>query len=426
MKLKIFFHCPIITLFILANVQAQTLFNSSRFLNYRGSVTNESGYHRLNDTPLNIDNEFVPQIRYNNISVADVFLNNPLGVLDLQVNANYSDRDKPDYNAVIRELYFDQALGEYFHITVGRKILKWGTGYAFNPTGVVEPTRRAIDPSDRLNQYQGRQVISVDAFVGSSSLTLLYANEARYDDGIKWGKDEIATRLYALVKNIDISLIGYWCEDAKSKIGFNTAWTYGSHLELHSELIAQKGSQKRYHHILDSSSHQVYFDQYPYRAKYQNSREIFYKALLGVQYTFDSGLNLMAEYLYNREGLAKTEWNQWRKFTLFHQRQIIARPPNPRSIPNFYNALFTLNREGSMRHYGYYRVFQPRQKSSLELSAFLNLADGSGVVLPIWNYYLNPNITTWLRMNFFFGADDSEFGLLFSRQLFQLGIKFSF
>lgn len=407
-------------------VRAQTSDLQDSRAGFRAGLIDEAGYTQLNDTPLNDDNALVPQVRRENFAAADLFLYNSFAAADFQVNARWNDWNRAEYKGVVRELYLDRDFGDYVHLTLGRKILKWGTGFAFNPTGVMEPARRAVDPLDRLSQYQGRQIAALDAFIGRSSLTLLYANEARWDGGLHRGRDEAAARFSTLLRDVDIALVGYWGRGVKSRVGFNTAWTSGQSIELHSEFIAQQGSDKRYHAVLDSSRTELFFRGDPYQARFANSASLFYKLLLGGQYTFDSGLNLMAEYYYNREGLDAQEWRRWRQFILFQRQQMAARPPAPLAAPNFYGALATLGPEGTMRHYFSGRLIQPLPRATLELSLFLNLADGSGIFLPSFTWAVNPLFTGWLRISQYFGAERSEFGMLFIRQLWQTGGKIAF
>ncbi len=395
-------------------------------LNYRFSLFTESYRNWLNDTPLNKDNELLPQIRYGSYSSADVFLNYGRFTTAMKALAHYTDRDASAYRAIIRELYFDHDFSGSFHITIGKKILKWGTGYAFNPCGVIEPGRQASDPSDRREQYQGRQIVAFDAFSGDRSFTLLYANESRYRDTFHRGKHELASRIYALVGGLDLSLISHWKEKEKFKLGVSTAYTYGSHIELHSELIGQMGSTKQYHLVLSDPNFQPIPHSSSYVARYQHSNKIFPRLLVGAQYTFDNGISLMIEYFYNREGLTHQEWQWWRQFVLKQVDATTTVPPDPLSFMNFYDALATLDRSGSMRHYGFCRGYWPQQRFGLELLLLNNLVDGSGVGVMTFNYVVRTNFTGWIRGEFYAGRHASEFGLLFFRSAILLGAKYSF
>lgn len=406
-------------------ISAQNILGLDEAFGYRISLINESGYHWLNNTPLNRNNKIVPQIQYNSNTGLDLFFSWKFITIDTKGETNFTDRDGPAYDFLARELYFDYPVNEHFHLTIGRKIMKWGSGYAFNPTGVVEPNKSAVDPSDRLNRNKGRQLIAFDFFWGNNSLTFIYANEARYDDAFRWGDDETALHFYTLLGDVDLSVVAHLWEKHKTRVGFNTAYTYGSHIELHSEFIVQQGSDQLYHQVLDSAHTQTYFDNNPYRARFKESQMLFYKLSVGAQYTFNSGLTLMTEYYYNREGLTYKEWQRWRQFTLFHQRQIEATPSDLRSFFNFYSALKTLHDKGVMRHYGFFRGYYPLYKSGLELMALTNIIDASGVSICTYNYYFSSILSSWLRAAYFWGENNSEYGILFSQAMIHIGIKVS-
>ncbi len=395
-------------------------------LNYRTGILNESYHYWLNDTPINRDNKLLPQIRYGNFLSADLFLNYAGFSTALKGLAHSTDRDAVAYRAIIRELYFDHDFGSAFQLTVGRKIVKWGTGYAFNPCGVVEPARQASDPSDRREQYQGRQIIALDAFWGDRSFSLVYANEARYDEKFRRGKHELASRFYALLHRVDLSMINYWKEGDKWKTGFTTAYTYGSHIEFHSELIAQLGTNKQYHQVLSDPNLPIVPSASPYRARYEHSEKIFAKLLLGAQYTLDSGISLMIEYFYKRDGLTYREWQRWRQFVLMQLDRMNMIPPDPLSFQNFYNALYTLDRSGTMRHYGFFRGYLPKTRTSVELLVFSNLTDGSSASIATFSYLFRSNFTGWIRGELYTGKRSSEFGTLFFRTGIFAGAKLSF
>lgn len=394
-------------------------------LRCRLSLLSEAEVRKLSSTPLNANNALVPQERYGDISTASLNLRWLGFAGDLRAAARYDDRDDARLEFLLRELYFAAPLGAPLQLTIGRRIFKWGTGYAFNPTGVVEPKRDAADPSDRLNRNQGRQVIALDAYFDSYSITILYANEVSLDDRLHWGRDELAARLYALIGNVDLSLVAHWRETERPRLGFNGAWTHGAHLELHAEFLGQLGTDRLYHRSLENSDTGIYFGEAAYDARYENSNRPFYQALLGGQYIFNSGVSLMAEYYTDRAGLTRDEWARWRGFTLAHRSRITQDPADPRSFEEFFNALRTLDEDGIMRHYGFARFYIPIRDSGLELIVLGNLVDQSGVVIPTYTYRFNANVSAWIRASYFGGAADSEFCTLFTQIALNAGVRVS-
>ena len=71
----------------------------------------------------------------------------------------------------VKETYAGLSAGD-FDFTAGRKMVRWGTGYAFTAAGVLDPPRDPTNPADRLNVNQGRDMIKADWVRGPHALTL--------------------------------------------------------------------------------------------------------------------------------------------------------------------------------------------------------------------------------------------------------------
>jgi hypothetical protein len=66
-------------------------------------------------------------------------------------------------------------------LTVGKRMLRWGTGYAFTATGVLDPPRVATDPTDRLSLNQGREMGEADWVAGKQEFTVVWASAGLLD-----------------------------------------------------------------------------------------------------------------------------------------------------------------------------------------------------------------------------------------------------
>jgi len=112
-------------------------------LEYRFSLVDEGTLNKVRiETPLNYNNQILPQSAESNITAANLFLGYGGFTTSLNFNALTDNLKIPEYEYTIRELSLDLSLTDELDITIGKKILKWGPGYAFNPTGVVEPQER--------------------------------------------------------------------------------------------------------------------------------------------------------------------------------------------------------------------------------------------------------------------------------------------
>ena len=400
-------------------------------LQYRFSIVDEGTLTKLNlTTPFNYQNRILPQPVQGNDAISNLFLGYGGLSTSLNLSALSSNLRTPDYNYSIRELSYDLSLTDNLDMTVGRKILKWGPGYAFNPTGVVEPQRSPSDPSDRLGQNVGRTLVSMNAFFGKTSLTLVYLNDAQFESGaFHWGEHDYAMRAYTFLNGLDLSGILHYRQGDRLEAGTNWSYVIGEGLELHGEFLAKKGSSTLYHEILSSDNPDQIFSSYPYTARFDNSNEIFYKLLLGEQYTFENGVNIAFEYYRNMEGLRTSEWNQWMKFVKFQngiQQGSIILPPEliGPSRNNLLWALQTLSPRGTMRDYLFGREYYSDGSWSFEFIELVNADDGSVVLLPTVSYRISEFFSVYGRFTSFRGKNDSEYGALFTKNSTNLGIQF--
>jgi len=105
----------------------------------------------------------------------------------------------------VKETYAGLSAGD-FDFTLGRKMVRWGTGYAFTAAGVLDPPRDPTNPTDRLNVNQGRDMIKADWVHGPHALTLAWSTASLAPPQSNL-HDTTAFRYNVLVRGFDTSLI---------------------------------------------------------------------------------------------------------------------------------------------------------------------------------------------------------------------------
>jgi hypothetical protein len=105
----------------------------------------------------------------------------------------------------VKELYGGLSAGD-LDFTLGRKMVRWGTGYAFTAAGVLDPPRDPTNPGDRLNVNQGRDLIKADWVRGPHALTFAWSTAALVPANSTL-HDTTAFRYNVLVRGFDTSLI---------------------------------------------------------------------------------------------------------------------------------------------------------------------------------------------------------------------------
>jgi len=133
----------------------------------------------------------------------------------------------------VRETYFGIDAGD-LDLTIGKRLLRWGTGYAFTVTGILDPPRNPTDPTDRLNLNEGREMATADWVSGRNDVTVAWASAGLFGKRQPGMLDTAAIRYNVLVDGFDTSVIVAH-EGSSTFSGANFTRVFGEAVELHGE-----------------------------------------------------------------------------------------------------------------------------------------------------------------------------------------------
>jgi len=133
----------------------------------------------------------------------------------------------------VKELYTGLSAGD-FDLTVGRKMLRWGSGYAFTAAGVLDPPRNPTDPGDRLSVNEGRDMVKLDWVHGPHAITAAWSSAELATAGTQL-RDTTAIRYNVLVHGFDTSLIAGDDRGGDAFGGITFTRVLGQAWELHGE-----------------------------------------------------------------------------------------------------------------------------------------------------------------------------------------------
>jgi hypothetical protein len=133
----------------------------------------------------------------------------------------------------VKEAYAGVSAGD-FDFMAGRKMVRWGTGYAFTAAGVLDPPRIPTDPSDRLNVNEGRDMVKADFVHGPQAFSLAWSTAALAPANTDL-HDTTAFRYNVLVHGFDTSLIAGNDRGGDSFGGVTFTRVVGQGWEIHGE-----------------------------------------------------------------------------------------------------------------------------------------------------------------------------------------------
>ncbi len=212
----------------------------------------------------------------------------------------------------VREAYARTSVLPWLDVEAGKRLLRWGTGYAFTPTGLLDPPRDATDPQDRLGVNEGMLLVRADAFAGSTAVTIAAA-APRLDRPQPATADTphrlLAMRVRTTIAGVEVAGVASAADNQRLSVGANFTHVVGRKLEYHGEVLLND-DQSTWRELL--APHQP--------------RERRVSGLLGFQYTFDLGLNAIVEYYHDGNGLTSTMWSRLFDGAIDAQRKNAALP----------------------------------------------------------------------------------------------------
>jgi hypothetical protein len=338
-----------------------------------------------------------------------------------------------DSDLAVRDLYLNGSLGR-FQLSAGRKILRWSNGYAFSPAGILDPVRDPADPQDRLGRSQGRDLVQLDYYQGGQTLTVALASPTRL-----WGRpvgDQgiVAVRYHVVLKSLELAASAGFRPTAKDTgaLGFN--YTVGDHVGIHGEVAASRGTDALYPRSILRENRATLFGSDFTAPLRQKERAASLRYLLGLNYTFGNGLNVIAEYYHNDEGLTSGEWSNFTaqaaySRTLFETGSF---PPvhEGRSLPelNVLQAMQVLRGGSVRRNYFFLRGARTQLQGRLQVNALalVGLDDRSLVVSPEISFSPASRILVYGRGTLFGGGRWTEYGSVPTGRAVSLGVVISF
>ena len=133
----------------------------------------------------------------------------------------------------VKESYAGLSAGD-FDFMAGRRIVRWGTGYAFTATGVLDPPRMPTNPTDRLNLNEGRDMVKADYVHGPHAFSLAWSSAALAPAAANL-RDTTAFRYNVLVHGFDTALIAGDDRGGDAFGGLTFTRVFGQAWELHGE-----------------------------------------------------------------------------------------------------------------------------------------------------------------------------------------------
>jgi hypothetical protein len=184
---------------------------------------------------------------------------------------------------------------------VGKKAMRWGKGYAWNPVAFVERAKDAGDPDlsrEGFWMVVADWIFSFDGPLQTLAVTpLILPNKGAINDDFGFpDHTNFAGKVYLLYRDIDFDFMFLSNGSRTSRVGMDFSKNLAPNFEIHGEWA----------YVTDADERTVNPD-----CTSENEFEDKMAWLLGLRYRTDSNITLITEYYYNGLGNRKKDQEQF-------------------------------------------------------------------------------------------------------------------
>ncbi len=303
---------------------------------------------------------------------------------------------------------------------LGKKSVKWGKGYAWNPVGFINRHKDPNNPEDTLEGYIGAGVDLIKSFPGklqTLALTsvVLPVRDDLNDDFGEQDHINIAAKLYLLYWDTDIDFVYFTGDSRSTRYGVDFSRNLATNFEIHGE-VAHVPEQKI--KTLNNSgqleSHEMAATSY----------------LLGLRYLTENDITTILEFYHNGAGYSEAEMDRFYQLVSDATTQY-----NNTGDDSLYKKASNVSKSGfakpqSGRNYIYAKITQKEPFELLYLTpgitTIFNLDDESYTLTPeiVYTGFTNWEIRArYAQIN---GGKFTEYGEKLNESRFELRVRYYF
>jgi hypothetical protein len=291
-----------------------------------------------------------------------------------------------------------------FTIDVGKKTLKWGKGYAWNPVAFVDRPKNPDEPDLNLEGFVVASADYIRSFSGplktlSITPVLVPVSEHVNDDFGATDHLNAGGKIYLLFYDTDIDFLFLTGASRPGRFGMDFSRNITTNFEVHGE-IAHINDFNRSFIATDGTTHQALYDATSW--------------LVGLRYLTEKDTTYILEFYRNGTGFTEQEMGDY--FTFVHDAYDTYLSSGNDALLRKAAAVTEKNfgKPNAGREYAYLRVSQKDPFDILywtpALTAIINAEDQSYSISPEIAYTGVTNLDLRLKATVLAGDRLSEFG----------------
>lgn len=305
-------------------------------------------------------------------------------------------------------------------LDLGKKVFRWGKGYAWSPVAFIDRPKDPNNPEEALEGYIGAGLDLIKSFSGPlqtvalTTVALPVGRDVNEDFGEPHNIN-LAAKLYLLYQDVDIDFLLYSGNSRSTRYGLDFSTNLAAHFEIHAELA----------HIPRQSRRLLRADGL---VKMEEFADTSY--LLGLRYLTENEITAIIEYYHNDDGYSEAEQARFYGLVTAAHQLYEATADNSLYLRADQLSRGAYGQPQLGRNYLYARL---TWKEPFELlyftpgcTAIVNLDDDSFSLSPEAVYSGFTNWELRLRFTLLAGADLSEYGEKQNKSRLELRLRYFF
>jgi len=308
------------------------------------------------------------------------------------------------------EAYLDVRLAKELFLFAGKRNFVEGVTYGAYPTDFLGQFKKldySLREEERRVQRAGNYLVGGDLFFKNITLSAIYAPHIK---GTQDEKDRVLVKGKLLVESINTDMALHVFYGDIPGVGLDVSSTVSDNLVLYTGSALRQGSQKVNITVTsngDNTSPRTFKFTPP------DDYKVYPQIVVGGNYTFKDGTNLIGEYIFNGDGYSNREWSQFKDFVKYNNESYRNNFFKGLALSNLgtANAMFKIRE--MRKHYAFFRLSNSKWIENLDgqLVFQVGLNDGSFMVYPSLDYKVTKNLVLGIYSTIFVGKRDSEFGM---------------
>lgn len=290
----------------------------------------------------------------------------------------------------------------HFQLDIGKKRLKWGKGYAWNPVAFIDNPKNPYDPDLALEGFTVASAEYIKSFPGAlktltvTGVLLPIFKHINSQSGQR-NTLNFGGKVYFLLWDTDIDLMFLAGPGVSSRYGLDFSRNITSNFEIHGEWAYLTGYSQR---ILDEKGIST------------ENRGETHSGLLGVRYLTKTNTTFFLEYYRNGKGYTQEEMQNY--YQSIDQSYSMFLDTGNETFLRQASSVTDYRTFAPGQNYLYLRIIQKEPFNIVyfnpSLTSICNLEDGSFSLVPQLLYAPLTNLELRARTMILVGKKGTEFG----------------